>query len=84
MVAAGIAPADFSYVEFIIQRESGWRPDARNGAEGACGLVQALPCSKLGANWDDPVHALEWANRYVSRYGGWAGAYDHWVKYRWY
>lgn len=84
MRAAGVAEADFSYVEFIIQHESGWNPSARNGSEGACGLVQALPCSKLGSNWQDPIVALKWGNSYVSRYGGWAGAYTFWVQHRWY
>lgn len=84
MIAAGIALSDFGYVEFIIQKESGWRPDARNGKEGACGLVQALPCSKLGEDWADPIVALTWGNNYVSRYGGWSGAYDFWVSHHWY
>lgn len=83
MVAAGIAPEDFGYVEYVIARESGWNPSARN-SEGACGLPQALPCSKLGADWQDPVHALKWADSYVSRYGGWKGAYEHWLKHHWY
>jgi len=84
MAAAGIAESDYGYVEFIIQKESGWNPSARNGSEGACGLVQALPCSKLGPNWQDPVNALKWGNSYVSRYGGWAGAYAHWLSHHWY
>ncbi|MEO5691230.1 MAG: G5 domain-containing protein [Candidatus Saccharimonadales bacterium] len=85
MAAAGISPNDFSYAETLIQKESGWRPDALNTSSGACGLVQALPCSKLGPNWNDPVVALRWGNSYVAgRYGGWAGAMAHSQSHGWY
>ncbi len=85
MIAAGISPNDFDYVERLIQKESGWRPDALNSSSGACGLVQALPCSKLGPNWNDPVVALRWGQGYVtSRYGGWAGAWQHSQNVGWY
>lgn len=51
MRAAGIPEAEWAYVDYIVSHESGWRPDAVNSSSGACGLVQALPCSKLGPNW---------------------------------
>ena len=81
MRAAGIAPENFAYVDYIVSHESGWNPNSRNAGSGACGLPQAYPCSKLGPNWNNPVVALSWMNGYVSRYGGWAGAYQHWVTY---
>lgn len=85
MAAAGIAASDFGYVEKLIQKESGWNPNAMNSSSGACGLVQALPCSKLGPNWNDPVVALRWGQSYVDgRYGGWAGAWAHSSSYGWY
>lgn len=85
MLAAGISPSDFTYVEALIQKESGWNPLAMNSSSGACGLVQALPCSKLGPNWNDPVVALRWGQGYVtSRYGGWAGAWAHSQSRGWY
>ncbi|MGL5405408.1 MAG: ubiquitin-like domain-containing protein [Propionibacteriaceae bacterium] len=84
MAAAGIAASDWPYVEKLIAKESGWNPNAMNAYSGACGLVQALPCSKLGANWSNPVVALQWANSYVARWGGWAGAWNHSVSYGWY
>lgn len=85
MTAAGISAADFGYVEKLIQKESGWNPSAVNSYSGACGLVQALPCSKLGPNWNDPVVALTWGQNYVaSRYGGWAGAWAHSQSVGWY
>ncbi|MCI5826262.1 MAG: G5 domain-containing protein [Arcanobacterium sp.] len=85
MAAAGIPQSDWGYVDYIVSRESGWNPSAYNGSSGACSLVQALPCSKLGPNWNDPVVALQWQHGYVnSRYGGYAGAYNFWVANGWY
>lgn len=49
------------------------------------GLVQATPGGKMasaGADWQtNAVTQLKWATGYASRYGGWAGAYNHWVAY---
>lgn len=85
MRAAGISESDFQYVDYIVNRESSWNPSAVNRSSGACGLVQALPCSKLGPNWQDPVVALKWQKKYVEqRYGGYAGAYNFWQRNHWY
>ncbi len=84
MRAAGISPVDYQYVEFVIGKESGWNPSAVNKSSGACSLAQSLPCSKIGADWQNPVTALRWANSYVARYGGWAGAYQWWLSHSWY
>lgn len=84
MAAAGIAESDWSYVDYIVSRESGWNPNATNRSSGACGLVQALPCSKVPGNGYDPVDNLRWGTGYAtSRYGGWAGAYAFWTKNHW-
>ena len=85
-LAASNIPQDmWGYADFMVQKESGWNPNAMNKSSGACGLAQALPCSKLGPNWNDPVVALNWMNGYVNgRYGGWEGAYNFWLKNRWY
>ncbi|WP_051532951.1 transglycosylase SLT domain-containing protein [Arthrobacter sp. 9MFCol3.1] len=79
MTAAGIDPANFGYVDFIVQHESGWNPNAVNPNGGACGLGQQLPCGKWAGAWNDPIAALVAMNSYVSRYGGWAGAYAYWL-----
>lgn len=85
MRAAGISEGDFGIAEWLIQKESGWNPNAVNKSSGACGLVQALPCSKLGPNWNDPVVALRWGDAYVKgRYGSWSGAYAFWSANHWY
>jgi len=84
MSQAGIAQSDYQYVEYIIQKESGWNPLAVNASSGSCGLVQALPCSKIPGDWRNPVDALRWGNSYVARYNGWAGAYQFWLSHNWY
>ncbi len=84
MTAAGIAQSDWGYVDYIVSHESGWNPNATNSSSGACGLVQALPCSKVPGNGYDPVDNLRWGTGYaVGRYGSWAGAYAFWISNNW-
>lgn len=88
MAAAGIATADYGYVDHIISRESGWRPGARNSSTGAYGLCQALPASKMAPAGSDyltnPVTQLRWCSSYAAaRYGGWQGAYNAWLVQHW-
>lgn len=83
--AAGIPRDQWGYADSIVQKESGWNPNALNASSGACGLAQALPCSKVPGNPFNPVDSLKWMNGYVNgRYGGWAGAYNFWQANRWY
>ncbi len=83
--AAGIPREAWGYADSIVQKESGWNPNALNASSGACGLAQALPCSKVPGNPFDPVDSLRWMNGYVQgRYGGWEGAYNFWQANRWY
>ena len=85
LAASNIPQEHWGYADFMVQKESGWNPNSVNKSSGACGLAQALPCSKLGPNWNNPVVALNWMNNYVNgRYGGWEGAYSFWQKNRWY
>ena len=84
MAAAGIAQSDWQYVDYVVSRESGWNPNATNSSSGACGLVQALPCSKVPGNGYNPVDNLRWASGYATgRYGSWAGAYNFWINNHW-
>lgn len=84
MAAAGIAESDWGYVDYIARKESGWNPNATNASSGACGVIQALPCSKVPGNGYDPVDNLRWANGYATgRYGSWAQAYDFWLANHW-
>jgi resuscitation-promoting factor RpfB len=87
MAAAGIAPSDYAYVDFIISKESRWRPGALNASSGAYGLCQSLPASKMASAGDDyltnPVTQLRWCNSYAARYGGWQGSYNAWLAQSW-
>lgn len=84
LAASKINPSDFTYVDYIIGRESGWNPNATNSSSGAHGLPQALPYSKTGCGWTDAVCQLNWADNYAkSRYGSWAGAYSFWLQKHW-
>ncbi|HLB40660.1 MAG TPA: G5 domain-containing protein, partial [Candidatus Babeliales bacterium] len=88
MSAAGIAARDHAYANYIVSRESNWRPSAKN-ASGAYGLCQALPGSKMasaGSDWaTNPVTQLRWCSGYAnSKYGSWGGAYNFWLRnYYW-
>jgi Transglycosylase SLT domain len=86
MQEAGIAKTDYQYVDFIVNHESGWNPKALNPISGACGLAQALPCSKTGCqNSRDPICSLKWQNQYVkSRYGNYKSCVEFWKQNNWY
>ena len=84
MAAAGISPADYAAVDYIISKESSWNPNATNAQSGAHGLPQALPYSKTNCGWTDAVCQLKWADNYAkSRYGGWWSAYNFWRSNHW-
>ena len=88
MAAAGIAPSDYGYVDYIVDHESGWGVTKSNySGSGAYGLGQALPASKMAPYGSDyltnPVTQLKWANVYAKgHYGSWANGYAHWLNYR--
>lgn len=78
------------YQDRVITIESGWRTDALGSMTDlgrACGLGQALPCSKMpcGLTQADFDCQMNWVNNYVSqRYGSWEAAYNHEINYHWY
>lgn len=77
MAAAGI-PNTYSTNKLIIN-ESGCNPNAVNPDSGACGIPQALPCSKIAHCGVEPVCQLRWMDQYVKgRYGSWDGALSAW------
>ena len=85
LAASNIPQDDWGYADYIVGNESHWNPNAMNASSGACGLAQALPCSKVPGNPLNPIDSLNWMNGYVNgRYGGWAGAYNWWVAHHWY
>ena len=75
LAASAIPQSSWGAADFIVSQESGWNPNAVNSSSGACGLAQALPCSKVPGNPYDPVNSLNWMNGYVmGRYGSWEAA----------
>ncbi len=90
MQQAGIPRQEWTYVDSIVSRESGWRHDVWNtSGSGAYGLCQSLPASKMASAGKDymsnPVTQLKWCDSYAkSRYGSWAAAYSWWnIKHWW-
>ncbi len=89
MAAAGVVSTN--NVNYLISKESGCNPRAVNRSSGACGIGQALPCSKMGGVNPDgtsalsPVDQMRWMNSYVmGRYGSWDAAAAHHRAKGWY
>jgi hypothetical protein len=70
---------------FIYLHESGNNPSSVNTSSGACGLGQALPCSKLPCSLTDYVCQDNWfTNDYmIPRYHTWENAEEHWLEFGW-
>jgi hypothetical protein len=69
--------------EEIIQKESGWQV-GRKAKNGACGLGQALPCSKLGNAYGDMKGEVDWFINYCQRrYGTPQKALAQWQQKHW-
>lgn len=78
-----VAPGD-SFKAFIYNAESGNDPGAINATSGACGLGQALPCSKMPCSLSDYACQDAFFTNYMEgRYGTWAAAYSFWIGHRW-
>jgi hypothetical protein len=64
-------------------RESNWNPAARNRSSGACGIPQALPCSKIPDM--SPQGQIQWGLQYIKgRYGNPSNAWSFWQSHHWY
>jgi hypothetical protein len=79
----------FSCLDSLWERESGWNPAAENPSSGAYGIPQALPASKMasaGADWrTDAATQIRWGLSYIkSTYGSPCGAWAHEVSDGWY
>jgi hypothetical protein len=84
----GFADSQFSCLDALWNRESGWRVNAEN-ASGAFGIPQALPGDKMasaGADWmTDASTQIKWGLGYIkSVYGTPCGAWDHEEADGWY
>lgn len=69
---------------FIYMKESGNNPGAINASSGACGLGQALPCSKMPCSLSDYACQDNFFTGYMtSRYGTWENARAFWLSHHW-
>jgi hypothetical protein len=79
----------FSCLQSLWNRESGWRWNAQNPSSGAYGIPQALPGSKMasaGADWrTNATTQIAWGLSYIkARYADPCGAWDHSERTGWY
>jgi Transglycosylase SLT domain len=78
----GWSSSEFSCLDQLWTRESGWNPQAANPYSGAYGIPQALPGSKMasaGADWaTNPATQIRWGLGYIREmYGSPCGAWSH-------
>jgi hypothetical protein len=88
LASYGWSSSEFSCLEPLWQRESGWNVYAGN-PDGAYGIPQALPGSKMasaGADWQtDAATQIRWGLSYIqSRYGSPCAAWAHSEATGWY
>ncbi|WP_202863073.1 lytic transglycosylase domain-containing protein [Ornithinimicrobium murale] len=79
----------FSCLNSLWNRESGWNTYAQNPSSGAYGIPQSLPGSKMasaGADWQtNPATQIRWGLGYIQgRYGSPCGAWAHSQSVGWY
>jgi hypothetical protein len=89
MLDYGFGADQWTYLDQLVMRESGWNPQAQNASSGAYGLPQALPGSKMasaGADWQtNPVTQIRWMLGYIAeRYGNPQNAWAHSQSVGWY
>jgi len=80
---------EWSCLDNLWARESGWSHTAGNQSSGAFGIPQALPGSKMaayGADWEtNPATQIKWGLAYISgRYATPCGAWGHFTAKNWY
>jgi uncharacterized protein YabE (DUF348 family) len=87
--ARGWTGSQWTCLDNLFQRESGWNPHAMNPSSGAYGIPQALPGSKMGTvagDWrTNPATQITWGLNYIaSVYGTPCGAWGHSQATNWY
>lgn len=80
---------EWSCLDNLWARESGWSHTAGNKTSGAYGIPQALPGSKMavyGADWQtNPATQITWGLAYINgRYATPCGAWGHFTATNWY
>jgi hypothetical protein len=85
----GFSTDQFSCLDALWTKESGWNVHANNPTSSAYGIPQALPGEKMasaGADWaTNPATQIRWGLGYIAaRYGTPCGAWGHSQSYNWY
>lgn len=89
LASFGWSSSQFSCLDSLWQRESGWSVTATNPSSGAYGIPQAYPASQMasaGPNYlTNPATQIRWGLGYIrSSYGSPCGAWAHESAYGWY
>lgn len=89
LAEAGFGQDQWSCLDSLWTKESGWRVDADNPTSSAYGIPQALPGSKMsseGADWEtNAVTQIRWGLGYIeNRYGTPCAAWAHSQANNWY
>lgn len=87
--ARGWTGSQWSCLDSLWQRESGWNHLAMNPSSGAYGIPQSLPGSKMATvagDWrTNPATQITWGMNYIAgRYGTPCGAWSHSQSVGWY
>jgi hypothetical protein len=85
----GWSESQFSCLNLLWNRESGWNYRAMNPSSGAYGIPQSLPGSKMASvapDWrTNPATQIKWGLNYIAeRYGSPCGAWAHSESHGWY
>lgn len=85
----GWGASEFSCLDSLWSKESGWSWNANNASSGAYGIPQSLPGSKMssaGSDWStNPATQIKWGLGYIAdRYGTPCGAWAHSQAANWY
>ena len=87
--ARGWSGSEWTCLESLWTKESGWNASASNPSSGAYGIPQSLPGSKMasaGSDWQsNPATQIEWGLGYIADvYGTPCGAWGHSQSVGWY
>jgi uncharacterized protein YabE (DUF348 family) len=87
--ARGWTGSEWTCLESLWTKESGWDASAQNPSSGAYGIPQSLPGSKMasaGSDWQsNPATQIEWGLGYIADvYGTPCGAWGHSQSVGWY
>lgn len=86
----GYSPDDWRKVDYIIEHESGWDPNAVNDSSGAAGIAQKISGYGNGYQQNDPMSQIRWLANYLQghNYEGYGtgidAAYAHKQDTGWY